>query len=90
MSTGLEHGLAVPHGAVDCVGTIVAALVCPGPGVPFESVDNLPATVIALLVIPKAASSATCGRSQRLPAWLEARTSGTASPGPPRPPKSSR
>ena len=53
MSTGLEHGLAVPHGAVDCVGTIVAALGISKTGVPFESADNSPATVIALLVIPK-------------------------------------
>jgi mannitol/fructose-specific phosphotransferase system IIA component (Ntr-type) len=53
MSTGLEHGLAVPHGAVDCVSDIVASLGVSKAGVPFQSADGAPATVIALLVIPK-------------------------------------
>ena len=53
MSTGLEHGLAVPHGAVDCVNDIVGALGISKAGVPFQSVDGSPASVIALLVIPK-------------------------------------
>jgi len=53
MSTGLEHGLAVPHGAVDCVSDIVASLGISKTGVPFQSVDGAPAFVIALLVIPK-------------------------------------
>lgn len=53
MSTGLEHGLAVPHGAVDCVSDIVASLGVSKAGIPFQSVDGVPASVIALLVIPK-------------------------------------
>jgi mannitol/fructose-specific phosphotransferase system IIA component (Ntr-type) len=53
MSTGLEHGLAVPHGAVDCVSDIVASLGISRNGIPFHSVDGGPAFVIALLIIPK-------------------------------------
>ncbi len=53
MSTGLEHGLAVPHGAVDCVNDIVASLGVSRTGIPFQSADGSPACLIALLVIPR-------------------------------------
>ena len=53
LSTGLEHGLAVPHGAVDCVGDIIACLGVSRAGIPFESMDGKPANLVALLVIPK-------------------------------------
>jgi mannitol/fructose-specific phosphotransferase system IIA component (Ntr-type) len=53
LSTGLEHGLAVPHGAVDCVSEIIACLGVSRTGVPFESMDGKPAHLIVLLVIPK-------------------------------------
>jgi mannitol/fructose-specific phosphotransferase system IIA component (Ntr-type) len=53
MSTGLKYGLAVPHGSVDCVKEIIAALgTCPQ-GIPFESVDESPTRLVILLVIPK-------------------------------------
>ena len=52
MSTGLEHGLAVPHGSADCVSEIVVAMGTSF-GVPFDSVDGKPAQLIILLVIPK-------------------------------------
>lgn len=53
LSTGLERGLAVPHGAVDCVHDIIAALGVSQRGVPFESLDGKPANIVVLLVIPK-------------------------------------
>ena len=52
-STGLKYGLAVPHGAVDCVKDIVAALGTSAAGIPFESVDDAPARLVILLIIPK-------------------------------------
>lgn len=55
LSTGLEQGLAVPHGAVDCVGDIIACLGISPAGVPFASLDGKPAHLIVLLVIPKGA-----------------------------------
>lgn len=55
LSTGLDHGLAIPHGAVDCVRDIIAAIGITKKGVEFESQDGRPARLIVLLVIPKGA-----------------------------------
>ena len=52
-STGLKYGLAVPHGAVDCVKEVIAALGTSAGGIPFESVDGEPARLVILVVIPK-------------------------------------
>jgi mannitol/fructose-specific phosphotransferase system IIA component (Ntr-type) len=54
-STGLKNGLAVPHGTVDCVTDIIVALGTSSEGIPFESVDESPARLVILLVIPKGA-----------------------------------
>jgi len=53
MSTGLAHGLAVPHGAADCVRDVVACLGISRTGIPFESADGKPARLVILLVIPR-------------------------------------
>ncbi len=53
LSTGLKYGLAVPHGSVECVPDIVAALGTSAAGVPFESVDGQPARLVILLILPK-------------------------------------
>ncbi|MEQ8766127.1 MAG: PTS sugar transporter subunit IIA [Planctomycetota bacterium] len=53
MSTGMEHGVAIPHGQVTCVDDIVAVFATSRDGVPFESIDGQPAKLIILLVIPK-------------------------------------
>jgi mannitol/fructose-specific phosphotransferase system IIA component (Ntr-type) len=55
MTTGLKYGLAVPHGSVDSVKEIIAALGTAPRGIPFESVDDSPARLVILLVIPKGA-----------------------------------
>ena len=55
LSTGLEHGLAVPHGSVDSVSDVLAAIGISKRGIPFESLDGKPARLIVLLVIPKGA-----------------------------------
>jgi mannitol/fructose-specific phosphotransferase system IIA component (Ntr-type) len=54
-STGLKYGLALPHGAVECVKEAVAALGTSKEGIDFESADGAPARLVILLVIPKAA-----------------------------------
>ena len=54
LSTGLEHGLAVPHGRTTCVDEIITALGTSQEGIPFESLDGKPAHCIVLLVLPKA------------------------------------
>jgi len=53
MSTGLAHGLAVPHGSVNCVRDVVAAMGIAPAGIPFESADGKPAKLVILLVIPR-------------------------------------
>jgi mannitol/fructose-specific phosphotransferase system IIA component (Ntr-type) len=53
LSTGMEHGVAVPHCAVRCVDSIVGALGTSAEGIPFDSLDGAPARLIILLVIPK-------------------------------------
>lgn len=52
-STGLKYGLAVPHGSVDCVQDLLAALGTSAGGIPFDSADGQPARLVILLVIPK-------------------------------------
>jgi mannitol/fructose-specific phosphotransferase system IIA component (Ntr-type) len=52
LSTGLEFGVAVPHGSVDCVSDIVACIGISRDGIEFESRDGKPARIIVLLVIP--------------------------------------
>jgi mannitol/fructose-specific phosphotransferase system IIA component (Ntr-type) len=53
LSTGLEHGIAVPHGVVECVGDIISSLGVSKTGIPFESLDGKLSRLIVLLVIPK-------------------------------------
>lgn len=53
MSTGMEHGIALPHGSTDRVDDIIGALGISQKGIPFETLDGLPAKVVILLIIPK-------------------------------------
>lgn len=55
MSTGMEHGVAIPHAAVDDVSEVVGcmAVVRDSAGLDFESIDGQAARVVVLLVIPK-------------------------------------
>jgi len=55
LSTGLEHGIAVPHAVADCVEDVVAALGISQNGIPFESHDGQPARLVILLLIPQGA-----------------------------------
>lgn len=53
MSTGMEKGVAIPHGSTNRVEEIVAAMGISKEGMPFESFDGKPAQIIVLLIIPK-------------------------------------
>jgi mannitol/fructose-specific phosphotransferase system IIA component (Ntr-type) len=54
-STGMEHGIAIPHASVDGLpGPLAMLALCPA-GVPFQSADGQPARLLVLLVIPRAA-----------------------------------
>ena len=52
-TTGMEHGVAIPHAQVDGLEDAVAAFAISPKGVPFECADGAPATLIALLIIPR-------------------------------------
>lgn len=56
MSTGMEHGIAIPHAAVEGVEKVVAALgiVSDPNGLAFQAVDGKPTRIVVLLVIPRA------------------------------------
>jgi mannitol/fructose-specific phosphotransferase system IIA component (Ntr-type) len=56
MSTGMEHGIAIPHAAVDGIETVVACMgvVSSPSGLAFDSIDGRPTRVIVLLIIPRA------------------------------------
>jgi mannitol/fructose-specific phosphotransferase system IIA component (Ntr-type) len=55
MSTGMEHGIAIPHAAVDGVENVQACMgiVAGENGLAFESIDGRPTRVVVLLVIPR-------------------------------------
>ncbi len=52
MSTGMEHGIALPHGVTDAVDEEVAAIGISKRGIPFESYDDQPAHIVILLLTP--------------------------------------
>ncbi|HVY60223.1 MAG TPA: PTS sugar transporter subunit IIA [Planctomycetota bacterium] len=52
MSTGMEHGIALPHGVTDSVEEELATIAISKPGIPFESFDRQPAQIIILLLTP--------------------------------------
>ena len=53
LSTGMEYGVALPHGSTDRISEVVGALGISHQGIPFDSRDGLPAQILVLLVLPK-------------------------------------
>jgi mannitol/fructose-specific phosphotransferase system IIA component (Ntr-type) len=56
MPTGLENGIAIPHGKTDTVDRLYVAMAVLRQGLDFNSTDGLPARIILLLVSPAARS----------------------------------
>lgn len=52
-STGIGHGIAIPHAKVGSVKELVASFACSEKGVPFDSLDGAPAFLFFLLVAPQ-------------------------------------
>jgi PTS system nitrogen regulatory IIA component len=52
MSTGMQNGVAIPHGKTDSVKTLVAAVGLQKDGVDFDSMDGLPCTIFILTLSP--------------------------------------
>ena len=53
MTTGMEHGIAIPHAAIDGIDDLVAVLGLNPAGIPFETLDGAPARIIIGLIIPR-------------------------------------
>ena len=54
MTTGMEHGIAIPHAVIDGIDDLVAVLGLNPVGIPFETLDGAPARIVIGLVIPRA------------------------------------
>jgi fructose-specific phosphotransferase system IIA component len=52
MSTGLQNGIAIPHGKTDTIDSLVASIGISPAGIPFESLDGHPAQIVLLTVSP--------------------------------------
>lgn len=57
MSTGMQFGVAIPHGRTDGVSKLVAAVGLKPEGVDFKSLDGEPSTIFILALSPKSAST---------------------------------
>lgn len=53
LSTGLEDGLAIPHGRTDAVKSLACAIGLSPEGMDFESSDGEPTRIIALTLSPR-------------------------------------
>ena len=52
MSTGMQNGIAIPHGKTDSVDSLVAALGICRDGVDFGALDGQPSTIFVMTVSP--------------------------------------
>jgi mannitol/fructose-specific phosphotransferase system IIA component (Ntr-type) len=56
-STGMEHGIAIPHASLDALEEPLAVLGLSPDGVPFQAADGAPSRILVLLLIPRKAVS---------------------------------
>ena len=52
MSTGIQHGVAIPHGKSDAVDELVACIALKPEGLDFESLDGEPSTIFVMTLSP--------------------------------------
>lgn len=52
LSTGMQNGIAIPHGKADTVSSLVAAVGLRPEGIEFEAIDGQPSTIFVLTVSP--------------------------------------
>ncbi|MCL2190663.1 MAG: PTS sugar transporter subunit IIA [Treponema sp.] len=52
MSTGMKHGIAIPHGKSTCVDDLVACIGVSDNPVDFDSLDNEPCRIFILTLSP--------------------------------------
>ncbi len=52
MSTGMQHGMALPHAKTDAVDHLRAAVGISPEGIPFDSLDGEPARILIMTLSP--------------------------------------
>lgn len=52
MSTGMQNGVAIPHGKTDAVKSLITAIGLQKAGVNFDSIDGSPSTIFIMTVSP--------------------------------------
>ncbi len=52
MSTGMQNGIAIPHGKSDCVDSLVVAIGVHKAGVDFDSLDQAPVHFLIMTLSP--------------------------------------
>ena len=52
MSTGMELGIAIPHAKISAIPSMVAGIALSADGVPFDSLDDLPARIFIVTISP--------------------------------------
>jgi Kef-type K+ transport system membrane component KefB/mannitol/fructose-specific phosphotransferase system IIA component (Ntr-type) len=57
MSTGMQFGIAIPHGRTDAVDRLICAIGLKPEGVDFDSIDRQPAQIFVLVLSPESASA---------------------------------
>ncbi|MBN1675203.1 MAG: cation:proton antiporter [Kiritimatiellae bacterium] len=53
MSTGMQHGIAIPHGRTDGVSRLVCAVGLKGDGLDFDAIDGEPSRIFVLTLSPR-------------------------------------
>lgn len=56
MSTGMQHGIALPHGKCDAVSSMAVAIAFKRDGLDFQSIDGLPSRIFFLVLSPEQAT----------------------------------
>jgi Kef-type K+ transport system membrane component KefB/mannitol/fructose-specific phosphotransferase system IIA component (Ntr-type) len=57
MSTGMQYGIAIPHGRSDAVSTLISAFGLQPRGVDFDAMDGRPSRIFVLTLSPASAAA---------------------------------
>lgn len=52
MSTGMKHGIAIPHGKTETVPSLIACVGISNESIPFDTLDGKPARIFILTLSP--------------------------------------
>ncbi len=70
-STGIGHGVAIPHGRMPDLASPVIALVRHKEGIDFDSIDGAPVHIVILLLVPDSEDQAHLELLARLARLLQ-------------------